>query len=89
MVEKTKYAMKQMSVFLPEMIARPLAILALCQMDLHPVGNKTEGKKNFKVPGLGGVDCNHHHHKVIDMSPKAASLTVHFTEKENKVRRRK
>lgn len=45
MVEKTKYAMKQVSVFLPEMIARPLAILALSQMDLHPIGNKTEEKK--------------------------------------------
>lgn len=80
--------MNQVSVFLPEMIARPLATLALSQMDLHPIGNKTEEKK-FKVPGLGGVDCNHHHNKGIDMSPKAASLTLHFTEKENKIRRRK
>lgn len=50
---------------------------------------QNRGKKNFKVPGLGGVDCNHHHNKVIDMSPKAASLTVCFTEKENKVQRQK
>lgn len=68
--------MKQVSVFLPEVIARPLATLAVCQMDLYPIRDKTEGN-SFKVPGLGGVDCHHHHNnKMIEASPKAVSLTL-------------
>lgn len=88
MVEKTKYAMKQVSAFLPEMIARTFGHTGVEPDGLASNRKQNRGKK-IKVPGLGGVDCNHHHNKGIDMSPKAASLTLHFTEKENNIRRRK
>lgn len=69
------------------MIARPLATLAVCQMDLHPIGNQTE-ENIFKVPGLGGVDYNHHHdNKMTEVSPRAMTLNLYFTDKENKAQR--